>query len=189
MMEKETKSQNSKIIVLGTVIVLVAVFLTGISYALFTLNVQGEKVHTLKSAKLELKFVNESEGIKLENTMPLTDEDGLKTASYQFTLKNTGDLASDYKLVLEDQAITGTRMPDHIIKYYLKKNTIENEPDLLNNLDNRILDQGVIRPNTNIIYELKLWMDYETGNEFQGTKFNVQIKAEGIQTVSATPSA
>lgn len=156
----------------------------GVSYAWFTLTLHGTKNQVIKSGYLELKLdESASNGITLDNAMPITDAEGKNTTSYKFTLKNTGTMDTQYQLKLTDQAISGTRMPDTAVKYWLKTNDSVLEPQLLSRLQNRSLDNGVLKAGESISYELKVWIDYDAANEVQGTKFNAKINVTGKQIV------
>lgn len=179
--ERATKHRLGMMIV--TIVGLIAI-VVGVSYAWFTISLQGSKTQVIKTGSLELTLdESASDGIMLNNAMPIADFDGMNTTSYKFTLKNTGDMDSNYELKLTDQAITGTRMPDRVVKYWFVKDGEETGPALLNTVSDRIFDRGILKSGASVSYELKVWIDYNAGNEIQGTQFNTKITVDGSQIV------
>lgn len=161
------------------------VIVAGMSYAILSLTLSGTKTNVLRAGVLEI-ILDESisEGILLENAVPLSDAAGMQTRSFSFLLKNTGDFPVQYTLTLGDEDITGTRMPDDVVKYWLKKDAKETGPSLISTMTDRVFDKGIIQPGRTYSYELKLWIDYNAGNEIQGNQFKVRINATGTQVLS-----
>lgn len=154
----------------------------GVSYAWLTLTLTGTKTQVLKAGTLELTLdESTSNGINLDQVQPITDAKGMLTTSYTFTLENTGDFPVKYQLSLDDQTITGTRMPDTVVKYWLKIDGEETGPVLLSTMTDRLIDSGYMDVGDKKSYELKLWIDYSAGNEIQGTKFNAKLNITGSQ--------
>ncbi len=145
----------------------------GGTYAWFTLQLNGTKINVLKAGTLSLILNDEnSVGINSEKAVPMLDEVGETLDPYHFTLENQGDQASDYTIYFDDVDLeeNEARMSDFLVKYQLtkdgtkkteKRNTIGMHP-------NRILDTGTIDRNTTITYDLRLWIDKDTGNDAMG---------------------
>ena len=129
---KEIKNtKKSKIIKVAALLGLF-LFVFGISYALFTVVLNGTKRNRITTGNLGLTLTDingniEPEGlaINLENTVPITDEEGVETEAYQFVVTNTGTIPASYKLHLVDDGVN--TLKDEYIKYdlegifYLKK--------------------------------------------------------------------
>lgn len=98
-------------------------------------------------------------------------------------MKNTGDYPVKYQLALENLDVTGTRMPDTALKYWLRKDSDETGPALLSTMTDRVFDSGIIEAGVIIEYELKLWIDYDAGNEIQGNQFKARINVTGSQVL------
>ncbi len=185
------KKRNKKIVELIVVIVFGIFLLVGGSYAWLKLSIDGSKTSNIKAGTLSLNLdESSSEGISLENAYPITNDEGLKTTQYKFTIKNTGDIASKYTLYLDDQEIENTaiRMADKYVKFHLTKNNkIENEKmALLTSIGenpNRILDTDTLEPNGINSYTLQVWMDYAADNDAQNTVFSSKLKIEATQVI------
>lgn len=194
--KKDFIKDNKKTII---AIALLVIFLIGGSYAWFTLTLHGEKKAIIKAGTLQMKLdETTSDGISIINTMPVTDQEGLEFDSYTFKLTNTGTLDSRYTVYLVDDEITSgkTRMDDSVVKYQLINKVTDNEANVVSGpttvLDflsstykdeKRVLDEGIIHPGEKIDYDLKVWMDYNAGNEYQDTAFKAKVKIEAGQAV------
>lgn len=173
------------------------IFLTGVSYAWLTINLTGTKRVVIRSGNLSLNLDETSkEGINLINSYPMTDQEGMKTTSYDFTLKNDGTVSSNYVVSIDDVTETEKKLDLNILKYDLKK-TLYNKDgsektsqtdtmQLLSSIktdDGITLDSGILEEGEYITYELKIWIDYDAGNEYQDSAFNGVLKIDGTQII------
>ena len=182
-MKKENKSfmeKNKKQII---AIALALVLLVGGSYAWLTLQVTGNKTNILRAGTLKLTLDDTtSNGILLEKAVPMSDTKGKTTTEYTFTLQNGGSIASDYKIYLDDVALSDgeIRLEDSKVKYQLTKNG-EETVDLLDSLDDKVLDSGTIEKNKTNTYSLRVWIDSDAGNEVMGKILSKELRVEATQ--------
>ncbi len=161
---------------LGVILVVVLVFITGISFAYWSLNLKQEGENTLATSCFDVKF-NETSGsnIKLENAFPMTDKDGSGLDAYQFTVTNHCETYAEYNIQLEVHD-TST-LDDQYVKIKLDSHS----PQLLNNYNSMeetllhdtnkgyILETGYLDSEESKSYDLRVWLDErvttETKNE------------------------
>lgn len=98
-----------------------------------------------------------SEGINLEDAVPISDEKGLAQEWYTFRLVNNGSVKASYIITLDDIDISQEeeRMSDDILKYSLEKNGEKKETVFLPSIKEnkrRIVDRGVINAKTTNTY-------------------------------------
>ena len=171
-MKKENKSfmeKNKKQVI---AIALALVLLVGGSYAWLTTTLKGTKKVRIEAGTLSL-VLNEGNEINVEDSLPMTDIDGLKTDAYTFTLQNNGNVTSNYTIYLDDASIDSAdeRFDDNALKYSLKKNDGVSTTALLSTLNQRVLDSGTIEAGTTNTYSLNLWIkDEATNDDVQTTK-------------------
>ncbi len=169
------------------VVISAIIMLVGLSYAWLQLTLRGEKELTLRAGTLELSLDDSmSEGITMADVVPISDEEGLASSGYTFTLENTGTVDSNYEIYLDDLEIpeSDTRMKDNFIKYELIRNEERISFDLLNTIGEnpkRLLDKGEIGPKEKHTYTLKLWIASTATNEVMGTIFKGQLRVEAMQ--------
>ena len=193
----DKKDKRKKILkVSGLIGLFLIVF--GLSYALFTITLNGTKKVKIKTGKLELQLLdknnnpiystsNNSESsyeINLDNQVPVSDETGLSTQAFEFKLKNTGNLKANYTIYLDDVALEEgeERIDDEYIRYSLTKNGSEENPQ---GLTSRQLDKGIIdTDNTTYTYTLKIWIAEDATNEAMNKVFNATLRVEGTQYVA-----
>ena len=171
-MKKENKNfmeKNKKQVI---AIALALVLLVGGSYAWLTTTLKGTKKVRIEAGTLSL-VLNEGNEINVEDSLPMTDIDGLKTDAYTFTLQNNGNVTSNYTIYLDDASIDSAdvRFDDSALKYSLKKNEGASTTALLSTLNQRVLDSGTIEAGTTNTYSLNLWIkDEATNDDVQTTK-------------------
>src|SRR5574344_1059859 len=168
-------------------IAIVLILLISLSYAYFTLTLNVTKNVVLKTGNLSVTLDDSTaSGINLDNAEPLSEEDGLKTTAYTFTITNNGTLNSDYIIYLDDSTLeTGeTRMSDSAIRYQLVKNSGSASTTLLSSTGtnpNRILSSGTIATGVTDTYTLRVWMDYNAGNDDQGKVLRAKLRVVANQ--------
>ncbi len=173
------------------------IVLIGVSYAWLTVTLTGTKDVVIRSGNLSLNLDETSkDGINLNNTYPMTDQEGMKTTSYDFTLKNTGTISSNYVVSIEDVTENEKKLNANVLKYDLKKtvyskdgiekNSQTDTMQLLSSIktdDGIIVDSGLLEEGEYITYELRVWIDYDAGNEYQESSFNGVLKIDGTQVI------
>lgn len=181
-------SKNKSLIILTISLFL----LISSSFAWLNITKKSEKINALRAGNLSLVLdESTSEGINLEDAVPISDEKGLAQEGYTFRLVNNGSVKASYIITLDDIDISQEeeRMSDDILKYSLEKNGEKKETVFLPSIKEnkrRIVDRGVINAKTTNTYTLKLWMDYDTTNEGMNKTFaarlNVEVEQENIKT-------
>lgn len=177
--------------------IIVMILLIGGTYAWYTLTLHGTKTVRLHAGTLSIELDEGlSEGIHLSNTYPMTDEEGMATKEYHFTIKNDGNIPSNYVVNLNDLDLNEgkNRMSDEAVKFNLAKTKYNDDKtvkeaetntkkllSLTGSNPNRVLDSGLLQPNEYNEYTLRVWMDYNAGNEEQGSIFKAQVKVENTQ--------
>ena len=174
----------------GIGILALVVLLFGGTYAWLTYTINSSKNSVLKSGDLALSMT-EGNAINLPVAVPVSDEDGLLSEPYTFTLENTGSIGSEYSIYLEDLSLENgeTRVPDNKIKYSLKKGDTSIGTGLLSSTGQspyRVLDRGTIEAKVKVTYQLWLWIDANAGIEIQDMVFKGKIKVEATQKNGAT---
>ena len=174
----------------------------GLSYALFTVTLNGTKKVKVKTGKLELQLLDSNNNpiyitdqnnttsyeINLDNQVPVDDETGLSTQAFEFKLKNTGNLKASYTIYLDDVALEEgeSRLADEYVRYSLTKNGSEENPQ---GLSSRELDKGTIdTDNTTNTYTLKIWIAEDADNAAMDKVFSTTLRVEGTQYVAPPAS-
>ena len=102
----------------------------------------------------------------MENTFPITDEEGMKTTPYEFTITNTCDTFISYDVILgvlanEDPT---TDMNPSYIAAVLDRGAIKTHNEYTSTTvdgykEAYILQTGSLSPTDEVSYSLRLWMD------------------------------
>ncbi len=117
-------------------IMMVVTLSIGSSYALWKVTKEQDVANIITTGCFEVSFIEESNSINLTNTFPITDEKGLTTTPYVFTVKNTCTIDADYTIYLNTLNLTNgkAKIADNLIKYSIVQNGIveNNNVALLN---------------------------------------------------------
>ena len=192
-MEEEKKTNSRKVKITLIAICAVLLLVMGATYAWLRLTLNGSKVNVLRAGGLELTLDETSEGITLEDVVPVTDAKGLQGKEYTFTLENRGS-DSSYTIYLDDvldidqngenDFEESERMKDSDIKYSLIKNGTTTTQVLTETgtNPNRVLDSGIIKKGTTNTYSLRLWIKEEAENDSIINKiFAAKLRVEAEQ--------
>ena len=179
---------KKKYIIISVVIVLIS--LIGATYALLTLTVEGDKKISLTAGILKVDFTD-GNYINLENTAPITDNKGLKTTPYTFTITNNGNINAYYHISLEED-INNTL--DN--KYLKMKITGDNGYDSgiikVNNYGTgnfEIIGEDILEPSDKVTYQLWIWLSEDADNNAQGKTYKSKIVVTSYDRESNSPNA
>ena len=114
-----------KKVLLFLLVLIVLISILGISYASWLFTGKQRNFNTLGSKCFELTMTNESEGITLNKTYPISDEEGMKTTGYSFTIKNTCNTYATYEVNLEDMLVEEKRLSGEYIKVSINDVTFQ----------------------------------------------------------------
>ncbi len=187
---------NFKVLSLIFILFLI-ISLIGVSFSYWRFgSIQNDK-NIASSKCFKVNITNESDAITLTNMHPISDEEGLKSSSYSFTIENTCDTYAMYQVNLEDildDTIT-KRLNNKYIKISLNDgtpkvlNTYQSVTPTINNADASFkLTSGSLSPkgsnNDSVNYNLKLWMDYDTPaiDEVMSATFKSKISVVSVYT-------
>ena len=197
-MEEKKKINSRKVKITVIAICAVLLLVMGATYAWLRLTLNGSKVNVLRAGGLELTLDETSEGITLEDVVPVTDAKGLQGKEYTFTLENRGS-DSSYTIYLDDvldidqngenDFEESERMSDSDIKYSLIKNGTTTTKVLTETgtNPNRVLDSGIIKKGTTNTYSLRLWIKEEAENSSIMNKiFAAKLRIEAEQASEET---
>lgn len=170
--------KKDKIVIGACALCMVLTLVIGFSYAYWTISKTQTDSNVITSGCLDLSLTNVTTGISLANQYPVSDEVGLTTSPYTFTIKNTCTISEDYTVFL-DEDTTSTMSSSNI------KASIDTTTQLLSaftNADNMYtLVTGTLAPDAEKSYSLRMWMDEDTPIETgQNKTFTGKITVTGV---------
>ncbi len=154
-----------KTIILSSLGVLLLISLViGISYAYWLFRTNQTSVNTIGTSCLNVTLTDVTSAIKLEDTYPISDEDGMATTPYTFTITNTCDSFISYEVLLgvtEDTTMNSAYL-DAVLDYN-QIQTLDTYPDFDSTLEGykevKVLQKGSLSGGDEVTYNLRLWMD------------------------------
>ena len=139
------------------------ILLSSFSYAFF-ISSDLRDVDVVTTECFKTTFVDEND-INLDNAYPMSDSEGSRLTPYTFTIKNLCNKAGEYQVNVE------TKEESSLSTNYLRYKLNSYSSDILgqqlevqeyindNISESRNIEAGVILPNEEITYNLRLWID------------------------------
>ena len=154
-----------KTIILSSLGVLLLISLViGISYAYWLFRTNQTSVNTIGTSCLNVTLTDVTSAIKVEDTYPISDEDGMATTPYTFTITNTCDSFISYEVLLgvtEDTTMNSAYL-DAVLDYN-QVQTLDTYPDFDSTLEGykevKVLQKGSLSGGDEVTYNLRVWMD------------------------------
>ena len=195
---KNKKNKNNiylfknQILITSITVFALVVSIFGSSYALFTSNASSDEYNVLKVGDLEMSYVDNGSGygdiLSLNGAYPMADRDGLSTTPYRFYIKNTGDMAADFKLKLKnDETIIETDGCgnnlldfDYIRVQFDSTGEVYTLSDLVSS-DYTLYEKKNLGVGSSEIHEIRIWIKADAPNSVLGKHFHGKLVIESTQ--------
>ena len=183
-----TKMAKRQLFVTLLSILGVTIISLGSAYAVFTSISKSADYNVIKVGTLNIDFGEDGNNtIDLSNQYPVSDEEGLTLAPYTFTITNTGTLAADYEVFLQDDEnmISEDNCSDkQLNKDYIKYKLDTKEPAILSSIaaSNYKLAEGTLQPSGSVTYVLYVWIREGVGNDVLGKHYHGKIVVNGVNS-------
>ena len=176
---KNKKTTRLVLIIASIVLTLIAVISTTQAY--FSNDVYANNPTEYQTGILSIEAVSKSNNISLENTLPMSDTDGLTTTPYVFTIKNNGNV--DYKFDVKLLATNDNTFDSQYIKLQIDNEGVST----LSSLTNSIIKKDVILyAGQTIDISVRIWLSENTKNTQIGKTFNSKIVIDGQSIYTQT---
>ncbi len=174
---------------IGIGIIIVICVTMGLSYAYWRFSFSQTGTNYAGTRCFDLAITSEANNINLASTYPITDEEGIKTTPYSFTIENTCEIFATYIITLE---VTKESTLD---SSYIASMLNSNEVLTLNELEQTTVSDDTLYKEAYILgtgslgngdsedYTLRLWMDYDT--PASSDTMNQTFEAKVIITANA----
>ena len=166
---------KKRIIILIILILISILTLIGSSYALLTKKFTSKKL-SVEVGTLKVDFT-EGNAITMDNVVPMTDENGMNTTPYTFTITNSGTIDSYYTISNEEDS--NNTLDTTYLKYKLVSNDgydsgIKRLKDIGTGTY-RIVDERALLKSKSVTYKLYLWIASDAGNDIQNKIYKSKI--------------
>ncbi len=170
------------------------------TYAFWKYSTDQKQINVAGTECLSISLVDETEAITVEKAYPLTDDAGMQTKPYTFTVKNNCDSLIDYSVRLESLDIANLMGSENIAvsvdgksKQVLSK-FLDVPPIYEGNdysaVESHVLLNGFLDGYEEQGHVLRLWIDESAGNESQNKTFLSKVVVEGTlnEILAGTPN-
>ena len=189
---------KNKSLIIGAIVLSLVVLLATGTYAFWQITKSQDGANTLIGGCLNVDITEESAGINLEKTWPISDFDGMQLEGYTFTVTNYCDTPQDYRIDLD--RLVDSEGRKEMSNEYLATLLDYGVPVMYEELETgettvedvkekRVLAYDTVagkvgdEPGSNT-HTLRLWIDEESPVSEQGSTFlsRVEINAgQGIE--------
>ncbi len=172
---------NKKIIALIVSILLTITAVIISTYALFTSESVADDPSNYTTGLLLITAKSKSENISLMNELPKSDEDGINSEPYIFTIKNQGNL--DYKFDIKLLSTNSSSLSPQYIKIKVDDEEVTTLSSLINS---KIKSDVVLAAGQSIDVTIRVWLSFDTPNSEIGKTFTSQIVTDGQAIYTST---
>lgn len=171
-MEKKVTRWVLSILVMSMIIA----GLVSTTYALFSVDLYAPNQDVYSTGMLAITAKSKTDTISLTNALPMTDEKGVTTNPYVFTIKNIGNLAYLFDIKLLSTGDSATSFSPQ----YIKLKIDDGEVITLSSLINSEIKSDIVLPaGESIDISLRVWLSSDTPNSEMGKGFNSKIVTSG----------
>ncbi len=173
----------------------------GSAYAVFTSFEKSKDFNTIEVGTLKISYqpseASDSaygDTLSLPNAFPISDEEGLQSKPYKFTLTNEGDLKASYTIAIKDDSdmISNEGCADkQLDKSFIKISVNGQDPVFLSSLldvtktsyiiAHGSLDAATEQNKPSETYEIRMWISDKAGNDVLGKHFHGKISISGTE--------
>ena len=179
---------NKKYILIAIGFLLIISLIISGSYAYWMMTRQQTNENIVNTGCFSTSFTElENSAINLTNAFPMTDEDGMKTTPYEFTITNTCDTYASYNINLE--ILNTTTLSHDLIKAVIDDNTpkvateYESTTATIDGATSYVLLSGGLESEESKTFNLRMWIDES------GTLENSQNKIINAKILAVTAAA
>ena len=163
-MDKEFFVKNKKKIIISIVILAIALIdfsLVNSTYSLFYHEETASNTESYSTGLLSIVASSKGETISLNNTLPISDTDGINTTPYTFTIKNIGNLDYKFNVKLLSTSSSDTTVDPQYIKIKIDDGGVTT----LSSLTNSIIKSDItLAAGESIDISIRVWLSSNTPN-------------------------
>ena len=183
-----TKMAKRQLLVTLFSILGVTIISLGSAYAVFTSVSKSADYNVIKVGTLNIDFGEDSSNtINLRGHYPMSDEEGLKLKPYVFTITNTGTLAADYEVFIQDDQdminqdnCSSNQLNKDYIRYKLDTGSPANLSSIAGS--NYKIATGSLEAGGSVTYTLYVWIREGVGNDVLNKHYHGKIVVNGVNT-------
>ena len=179
-----TKMAKRQLFVTLLSIIGVTVVSLGSAYAVFTSVSKSAEYNVIKVGTLNIDFGDSSNTINLSGQYPMSDEEGVTLTPYTFTITNTGSIAADYEVFIQDDSDMINKEGcgnNQLSKDYIRYKLDTGSPTNLSSIagSNYRIATGTLDAGSSASYTLYVWIREGVGNDVLNKHYHGKIVVEG----------
>ena len=189
-----TKMAKRQLLVTLFSILGVTIISLGSAYAVFTSISRSADYNVIKVGTLNIDFGESTNTIKLNGEYPMSDEEGVKLTPYTFTITNTGTLAADYEIFIQDDTDMINKEGcgnNQLNKDYIRYKLDTGEPTNLSSIEESDykIATGSLEAGKSATYTLYVWIREGVGNDVLNKHYHGKIVVNGVNSQEETTNS
>lgn len=162
-------------------IILVSILFIGTTYSVFTSSEIDENTNVYKTGNLDITYTLSDEYVTLNNSKPLSINNGRGVMPYRITVTNNGNVAYAFDIALVD-----TTAGEKIDYQYIVAQVGKLKPVVLGDCENNIIQKEVVVPaNSSIDVDVRVWLLDTVLNSEIGKSFYAKFSIIGSAVYEA----
>lgn len=156
-------------------IILVSILFIGTTYSVFTSSEIDENTNVYKTGNLDITYTLSDEYVTLNNSKPLSIDNGRGIMPYRITVTNNGNVAYAFDIALLD-----TTAGEKIDYQYIVAQVGKLEPVVLGDCENNVIQKEVVVPaNSSVDVDVRVWLLDTVENSEIGKSFYAKFSIIG----------
>ena len=163
-----------------TVFLIFILFLSN-TYSIFTSENADPNTNVYTTGNLDITYEIDNSNIKFTDSKPISDKDVVSISPYRLKVTNTGNVDYKFNVILEDTTATDVINYKYIMVKVGKYDTIA-----LSNTKNNVIREGiVVKANSSVIIDVKIYISNTISNSEVGKNFSAKLSINGIAISSS----
>ena len=163
-------------------VVLVSILFISNTYSIFTSENADPNSNVYTTGNLDISYEIENDDVKFTDSNPISSDDVSNITPYRIKIINSGNVSYKFNVILEDT--TATEVINY--KYIMVKVGKYDAIALSDTHDNIIREGVVVKANSSVIVDVKVYISDKISNSEVGKNFSAKLSINGIAIATSS---
>lgn len=163
-------------------VVLVSILFISNTYSIFTSENADPNSNVYTTGNLDITYEIENGDVKFTDSNPISSDDVSNITPYRIKIINSGNVSYKFNVILEDT--TATEVINY--KYIMVKVGKYDAIALSDTHDNIIREGVVVKANSSVIVDVKVYISDKISNSEVGKNFSAKLSINGVAIATSS---
>lgn len=163
-------------------VVLVSILFISNTYSIFTSENADPNSNVYTTGNLDISYEIENDDVKFTDSNPISSDDVSNITPYRIKIINSGNVSYKFNVILEDT--TATEVINY--KYIMVKVGKYDAIALSDTHDNIIREGVVVKANSSVIVDVKVYISDKISNSEVGKNFSAKLSINGVAIATSS---